>query len=448
METYAFLHFGMNTFTGKEWGYGDDSPSLFDPTAFDPDQIMSGLKAGGMKGAILTCKHHDGFCLWPTRTTSYSVRSSTWRHGKGDVVRDISNAAQRHGLKFGVYVSPWDRHEASYGTPAYLPLYREQITELLANYGPIFEVWFDGANGGTGYYGGARDKRSIDAHTYYDWPRTYAIVRRLQPSAVIHGMPPGVDMRWVGNEKGYAAETSWETFTPPLKPGESFAPGDATMRELMTGTLHGSHWLPAECDVSIRPGWFWHQDQNDEVKSPEELRSLYFKSVGRGASLLLNVPPNREGRLSPEDVASITVFHRSMQATLRDNLAARASFHASNVRGNARHFGPENLVDGHPESYWASDDRVTHPKLVLEFVHPARFDLIQLREAIQLGQRIEAFALDAWKGGAWTEIASATSVGSCRLIPLAKPIETKRVRLRITKSPVAIALSEFGLFGA
>ncbi len=441
METYSFLHFTVNTFTDKEWGYGDENPDVFSPANFDADAIVSALKAGGMKGVMLTCKHHDGFCLWPTKTTEHSVRSSSWEGGKGDVVREISDAARRHGLKFGVYVSPWDRNNANYGKPAYLPIYREQITELLTNYGPVFEVWFDGANGGDGYYGGAREKRHIDAHTYYEWPRTYEIVRRLQPDAVIHGGDTDADIRWVGDEQGVAGETCWSTFTPD----DSVDGG--TTEQLMTGTLHGTRWMPAECDVSIRPGWFWHAAEDGKVKTPAELMDLYCKSVGRGASLLLNVPPNRQGLLSPEDVASLKGFYGIVQGTFATNLAAGAKLHASNVRGGERRFGPRNLVDGRRETYWATDDGVTTPELTVEFAKPTRFDMIRLREAIALGQRIESFAVDAWKGGAWTQIAQGTSVGACRLIPLKSAVEAERVRLRVTGSPVCVALKEFGIYG-
>lgn len=441
LETYSFLHFTVNTFTNKEWGYGDENPNLFNPTDFNADAIVSALKDGGMKGVILTCKHHDGFCLWPTNSTDHSIRFSSWQNGKGDVVRDISQAARRYGLRFGVYVSPWDRNNAAYATPAYLPIYRQQITELLSNYGgPLFEVWFDGANGGDGYYGGAREKRHIDAHTYYDWPRTYEIVRRLQPDAVIHGGDRDADIRWVGDEQGQAAETCWETFTPD----DSVDGG--TESQLMFGTLHGTQWMPAECDVSIRPGWFWHAAEDSKVKTPQELMDLYFKSVGRGTSLLLNVPPNQKGLLSPPDIASLRGFHRMQRAAFATNLATRAKFHASNLRGNDRRFSPSNLTDGNLETFWATDDAITTPTLELTFRDPVRFDLIRLREATQLGQRIESFAVDAWHNGAWTPIAQATSVGICRIIPLSAPVQTARVRLRIISSPVSIALSEFGLY--
>ncbi|HTV06449.1 MAG TPA: alpha-L-fucosidase [Acidobacteriaceae bacterium] len=440
METYGFLHFGVNTFTNKEWGYGNENPDVFNPTDFDPDQIVTAMKAGGMKGVILTCKHHDGFCLWPTKTTKHSIAYSSWRNGKGDVVRDISAAARRHGIKFGVYVSPWDRNNAAYGTPAYLPIYRKQVTELLSNYGPVFEVWFDGANGGTGYYGGAREKRHIDTHTYYEWPRTFAIVRRLQPMAVIHGGDKNADIRWVGDENGIAGETCWATFSP-----DNSVDG-GTSEQLMTGTLNGTHWMPAECDVSIRPGWFWHESQNSQVKTPQQLLDLYYESIGRGASLLLNVPPNTKGQLSPEDVASLKGFHKLVESTFADNLAEKARLHPSNVRGGNRRFGPANLLDRNPTTYWATDDDITRPDLTLDLPIPVTFNIIRLCEFTALGQRIESFAIDARQGGNWTQVAQGTSVGICRLLRLNSSVTTHHVRLRIAQSPVSIALTELGLY--
>ena len=445
METYSFVHFSMNTFTDKEWGYGDEDPSLFNPTAFDPDQIVTSLKAGGMKGVILTCKHHDGFCLWPTRTTEHCIRNSHWRGGKGDVVRDLSRAADRHGLKFGVYLSPWDRNSAYYGKPEYIKLYRRQLTELLTGYGPVFEVWFDGANGGDGYYGGAREKRTIDKRTYYDWPDTWAIVRKLQPEAVIFS-DVGPDLRWVGNEKGHAGETCWETYDPVGENGGPASPGDVRAKESMVGTRNGSRWMPAECDVSIRPGWFWHEKENDKVKTPSDLMDLYYKSVGRGASFLLNVPPDRKGVLYDTDAASLKQFGELVANTFAKNLAAGAKLTASNVRAGSSAYEPRNLVDSRRDTYWATDDSVKNPELTVEFARPISFNVIRLREDIRLGQRIDAFAIDLWKDGAWDPLAQSTSIGACRLIRLDNAVNAGRLRLRITECPVCPALAEFGLF--
>ena len=445
METNAFLHFTVNTFTDKEWGDGDEDPSVFNPVGFDADAIVLALKAGGMKGVILTCKHHDGFCLWPTRTTDHCIRFSRWKDGKGDVVGEISRAAARHGLQFGVYVSPWDRNNAEYGKPDYIDTYRQQLTELLTWYGPVFEVWFDGANGGKGYYGGARETRTIDKHTYYDWPTTWALVRKLQPGAVMFS-DVGPDIRWVGNEDGIAGETCWETCDPVTKEGRPAVPGDSQFDQLNAGTRLGSRWLPAECDVSIRPGWFWHEQQNSQVKTPDELLDLYFKSVGRGANLLLNIPPNRQGQLSPQDVDSIASYHRLLEAIFAKNLATGAKLEPSNVRGRDPQFGPAMLLDGNPDTYWATDDEVHTPELVIDFGRSLRLNVFRLREAIQLGQRIGSFALDQWQQDSWKELALATSVGSCRLIRLPAAIETTRLRLRITDSPVSIALADLGVF--
>jgi alpha-L-fucosidase len=445
METYSFVHFTVNTFTGKEWGEGDENPNIFNPTAFDPDQIVASLKAAGMKGVILTCKHHDGFCLWPTKTTDHSVRSSSWRNGKGDVVRDLSQAAQRHGLKFGVYLSPWDRNNAAYGKPEYIHIYRRQLTELLTQYGPIFEVWHDGANGGTGYYGGAREKRVIDKTQYYDWPNTWALVRKLQPEAVIFS-DVGPDIRWVGNEKGIAGETCWETYDPVGEHGGPAAPGDVDAKQSPIGTRNGRHWMPPECDVSIRPGWFWHAEENATVKTPAQLMNLYFKSVGRGASFLLNVPPDRRGQLYDTDVNSLRAFGKLREQMFAKNLANEAKLTASNVRGNRSEYGAGNVLDGNRETYWATDDAEKTPSLTLEFAQPVSFNIIRLREAIRLGQRVGAIAIEAWADGAWKEAARATSIGNCRLIRTNEPISSPKIRLRILESPVAPAISDFGLF--
>ncbi len=364
LDTYAFLHFSPNTFTDKEWGYGDEDPALFNPTAFDADQIVGALERGGMTGVILTAKHHDGFCLWPTKTTRHSVAASPWKGGKGDVVREIADAARRRGLRFGVYLSPWDRNHPAYGTPAYVAVYRAQLRELLTDYGPIFEVWHDGANGGDGYYGGARETRRIDRRTYYDWPRTWALVRELQPDAVIFS-DVGPDVRWVGNEKGIAGETNWAAFEPVGLEGDAPAPGYVKSQE---GQRGAARWIPAECDVSIRPGWFFHEKENGRVRSVDDLFDLYLKSVGRGCNLLLNVPPDRRGLLHETDVAALAGFHDRVRRTFATDLARGSRVAASSAgRDEAGSHDGAMLVDGRRETVRVPV-RVGHSEAVnLEF---------------------------------------------------------------------------------
>ena len=439
MEFYGFVHFTINTFTDKEWGYGDESPALFNPTDFSADQIASAAADSGMKGLILTAKHHDGFCLWPSKYTEHSVKNSPWLEGRGDMVREFADACRRHDLKFGIYLSPWDRNHPSYGRPEYITYYRNQLRELLSNYGPIFEVWFDGANGGDGYYGGAREKRNIDNRTYYDWPNTWQIVRELQPMACMFS-DGGPEVRWVGNERGQAGETCWATLNR-----NDFAPGRADTKRLNQGDRPGTHWVPAECDVSIRPGWFYHAKDDTKVKTPEQLVNLYFASVGRGASFLLNLPPDRRGRIPDEDVKSLTEFHRQIEAMFHSDLAHGAEISASNVRGGSREFAAANATDGRRETYWATDDAVTTPELVMDLGQPITFNIVRLREYLPLGQRIDAFALDRWQDDNWVEFASGTSVGSCRLVR-GELMTTTKVRLRILKAAACPAISEVGLF--
>jgi alpha-L-fucosidase len=447
LETYAFVHFSINTFTDREWGQGDELPDRFAPTDFDADQIVASLAAGGMRAVILTAKHHDGFCLWPTQTTAHSVASSSWRAGQGDVVGDFAAACRRQGLRFGVYVSPWDRNNALYGRPEYVTeVLRPQIRELLTNYGEIFEFWFDGANGGDGYYGGARESRSIDRGSYYGWETTWQMIRDLSPNTVLWS-DVGPDARWIGNEKGVAGDPCWATYTPRGVDGaESFGPGGCDYSESGSGTRDGRFWMPGECDVSIRPGWFWHADQDDEVRSPANLMDLYLQSVGRGASLLLNVPPDQRGQIHATDAANLAALGQHLKQTFARNLASGARLTASNVRGGDHAgYGPHKLLDTDPWSAWVSDDFVRQPELIIDLKEPTRFNLIRLREDIRLGQRVAAVSVDAWLDGAWQTIAEAQSIGAQRLwrVPAVK---TSRLRLRVTRSPVCPALSDFGLF--
>jgi alpha-L-fucosidase len=441
LEFYGFLHFTVNTFTDREWGLGDESPTIFNPTDFDADQIVGVARDAGMKGLILTCKHHDGFCLWPSKYTEHSVRNSPWRGGRGDVVKEVSNACRAHGIRFGVYLSPWDRNHKDYGRPEYLVYYRNQLRELLTGYGPIFEIFFDGANGGDGYYGGANERRQIDRDTYYDWPTTWRLVRDLQPDTVLFS-DAGPDVRWVGNERGVAGETCWATSN-----SEDFVPGRSDTARLNGGDRPGTHWVPAECDVSIRPGWFYHANEDDRVKTPQDLVDLYYSSVGRGASFLLNLPPDRRGRIHDNDVRSLREFRRVLDATFGKNLAAGAHVSASNARGNGRDlmFAPANVIDGRRDSYWATDNPITTPDLTLDFGRDVTFNVVRLREHLPLGQRVEAVALDQWRDGRWVEFARATSIGSCRLVRAGR-ITTPKLRLRVTQAPVCPAISEVAVF--
>jgi alpha-L-fucosidase len=439
LEAYAFIHFTVNTFTDKEWGYGDEDPKIFNPTAFDADQIAGVVKEAGLKGLVLTCKHHDGFCLWPSAFTEHSIKHSPWKQGKGDMVREISEACHRHGLKFGVYLSPWDRNQPQYGQATYLTYYRNQLRELLTHYGPIFEVWFDGANGGDGYYGGAKEKRTIDNTTYYDWDNTWKIVRELQPEACMFS-DAGPDVRWVGNESGYAGDPCWETIN-----SEGFLPGHADSATLNRGSRPGTHWIPAEVDVSIRPGWFYHAAEDNAVKSADQLLKIYYESVGRGANLILNLPPDRRGRIPDTDARNLREWGRILKATFAQDLARGATAIADNTRGNDHRYAAANTIDGNLNTYWASDDSDTTPSLVLELHKPTTFSVVRLREFISLGQRVDSFALDCWKDGVWTEFAAGTSIGAQRLVRV-PPVTTDKVRLRITQAAVCPAISEVALF--
>ena len=447
-EMYCIIHFGPDTYTDKEWGYGDEDPQIFNPTHFDAMQIVGAAKAGGFKGVIVVAKHHDGFCLWPTKTTEHNISKSPYKNGKGDILKEYREACDKLGMKMGVYCSPWDRNSALYGKPEYVTdVYRKQLTELYSNYGPLFIVWHDGANGGDGYYGGAREKRTIDRSTYYRWDETWGIARKLQPNAAIFG-DVGPDVRWVGNEKGHAGETCWATYTPHApEPGKEPGNGFTKDAEGTEGHRNGKYWMPAECDVALRPGWFYHKEQDEKVKSPDTLLSLYYQSVGRGACLDLGLSPDRRGMLNDNDVNSLKEFGTRLKQTFAANLAKGATLTASNVRGgNLEKFGPSHLLDNDRYSYWATDDKVKTPQLILDLHKKKSFNVIRLRENIKLGQRIDEIAIDTWQNGKWQQIATATSIGGNRLIYLPKSVTTSKVRLRVTKAPVCIALSDFGLY--
>jgi alpha-L-fucosidase len=425
LEFYGFLHFSMNTFTDKEWGYGDEPETLFAPTALDARQWARVARDAGMKGLIITAKHHDGFTLWPSRFTSHSVRNSPWRRGHGDVLAELASACREFGLKFGVYLSPWDRNRRDYGQPGYIDYYRAQLRELLTSYGDLFEVWFDGANGGDGYYGGARETRRIDNATYYDWPVTWSLVRQLQRRAVMFS-DAGPDVRWVGNERGVAFESSWNTIDlDGLYPG---VPGYARMA---AGTPGGANWAPPEVDVSIRPGWFYHPAEDGQVKSLDRLVEIYEQSVGRGANLLLNVPPDRRGLIPDVDAARLRAFGDTIAATYKTDLARAARASSAQTRANADRFAPSRVNDGKPSTYWATDDEVTTASIDLVWSDPIDFSRIVIQEHIALGQRVEAWTAAALDGDRWTTIGEGTTIGHKRIARV-RPIKTTRLRLTFT----------------
>ena len=450
MEQYAFAHFSVNTFADKEWGFGNEQEAVFNPTAFDAGQIVRAAKSAGMKGLILTAKHHDGFCLWPAKSTPHNITASPYKKGKGDIVREMADACKQEGLKFGVYVSPWDRNHADYGGPGYVQAYHAQIRELATGYGPIFEMWFDGASGGSGFYGGKGGSRRIDYNTYYGWKEIRAMIRELQPDCAIwcgqyaeSNRLHWADSRWGGSEGGDVGEPCWNAVdSKVMNAGEMWS----------QGRRNGDLWCPAEGDVSIRPGWFWHESQNGQVKSPEKLMEIYLSCVGRGANLILNMPPDRRGQLHENDLASLKGYGDHLRQTFAVNLAADAKMQASNTRSHDGladpFYGPQRLVDADRWSAWVTDDDVHTAEAIMELAGEKTFNLIRLREDIRLGQRVEGVTVDAWDaqaGGAWKEIAKAQSVGANRLWRVPKTTAGK-LRLQVTRSPVAPALSDFGLF--
>lgn len=441
METYAFIHFGLNSFCDREWGYGDTDPKMFNPKRLDCEQWVKTLIAAGMKGVILTAKHHDGFCLWPFEGNDYNVSKSPWRNGKGNVVKELSEACKKHGLKFAVYLSPWDRSRADYGSPSYVDYFHSQLRDLLTNYGPVFEVWFDGANGGDGYYGGARDKRTIDRKNYYNYPRIYQILDSLQPQAVVFS-DGGPGCRWVGNEKGFAGETNWAFI-----PKNTVYPGYPNYPELQFGYPDGDQWTAAECDVSIRPGWFYHPEEDDKVKSPEQLADLYYRSVGHNATLLLNFPVDRNGLINPIDSANAVNFHKLIQRELGNNLVAGMKPKVSNERGGQ--FTAQALTDGSWDTYWATSDGVTSADITFTFKKAQKMNRIMLQEYIPLGQRVKKFAVE-WldKNGTWKAVEQGeetTTIGYKRLLRFLT-VETKGLRVHLLDSRGPICMNNMGVY--
>lgn len=430
-ELTMFVHFGVNTFTDREWGEGTEDEKVFNPARLDAGQWARTAKAAGFKMMILTAKHHDGFCLWPSKYTEHSVKNSPWRGGKGDVVGEFVAACRKEGLKVGLYLSPWDRHEKSYGdSPAYNEHYRKQLAELLTQYGEIREIWFDGACGE-----GPNGKRQE-----YDWPSVWGLARKLAPKAILFS-DAGPDARWIGNEDGIAGDPCWST----VDPKHAKAPGIVDdVKNLQSGDRGGSVWRPGESDVSIRPGWFYHQAEDDKVKSADHLVDLYFKSVGRNSLLLLNVPPDKDGLFGDADVKRLAEFRARLDGIFKTDLARGKAATASNVRGGDKTFGPSCAVDGSGDTYWATDDTVTEGWIEVDLGKPVTFNVASLREMISLGQRVEAYRIEAWQDGAWKTLVKGTTIGH-RKLDRFEPVTAQRVRVVIEKSLACLTLREFSL---
>jgi alpha-L-fucosidase len=439
MEFYAFLHFSINTFTNQEWGSGDEDPRIFNPKDLDCRQWARVCKEAGMKGIIMVVKHHSGFCLWPSKYTEFSVKNSPWKDGKGDIVREIADACKEYGLKLGIYLSPWDRNSADYGKPEYITYFRNQLTELFTNYGPIFEIWFDGANGGSGYYGGARETRRIDRKTYYDWSNTYALIRKLQPDVMIwnDGGERG-DIRFCGTEAGYIGETNWSLMN---------ATGDTPETMLRFGLENGDSWVPTEVNTSIRPGWFYHTTEDNRVKTVPKLLDIYYSSIGRNATLNLNFPIDTRGLIHENDAKASKGLAAVVKETFAVNLAEKAKVSATNVRGNSKEFGAEKTIDGNKDTYWATDDGTTSASLTIDFPKPATFNRFLVQEYIRLGQRVKAFTVEAFADGAWKEVAKATTIGYKRILRF-PGVKTTRVRFTITDSKSCPVISNLGIYNA
>ncbi|MBD0833781.1 alpha-L-fucosidase, partial [Aestuariibaculum sp. TT11] len=435
METIAFVHFSINTFTDKEWGYGNESPELFNPTNLDCRQWVKICKDAGMKGVILTAKHHDGFCLWPSKYTEYSVKNSPWKNGKGDLVREFADACKEFDMKMGLYLSPWDCNHPDYGKPEYNEYFKNQLEELLSNYGEVFEIWFDGANGGRGYYG--TDKlhtRTIDKD-YYNWSEFESVVKALQPNCIIHGGKIA-DIRWVGNEEGFAGETHWST----MLTSDKFDKNIPVKNQLNVGHENGTRWFPSETDVSMRPGWYYHNSENHKIKSLPKLLDIYYESVGRNSLLLLNLSPDKRGRIFTADSLRLLEWRRQLDLDFNENLI---DGNASLIADNKEIF--KNASDGNFQTYWKGD--LEQPSFDIEFGEEKTFNRLLLQEFIAEGQRVKHFTVKGYTDNKWINIAQGTTIGYKRILRFSE-VNASKIRIIIDESLAVPLISEVAVYNA
>ncbi|AQT70029.1 Sialidase precursor [Anaerohalosphaera lusitana] len=441
MEYYGLVCYGLNTYTGQEWGYGDVSPDVFKPTDLDTDQWARVASQAGMKGLILVAKHHDGFCLWPSKTTDYTIAATSWKDGKGDILGDLAESCRKYGLKLGVYISPWDRNHAEYGREKYIEDYFEQWREVLTHYGPIFEVWFDGANGGTGYYGGAREQRTIPKG-YYQFEKLYTIIKERQPNTIFFGYLPGVTedtCRWVGNEAGLAPVTNWCRFDDS---------SSHDLELLGTGLKDGKYWMPAEADTTILHPKKWYYNPNSKPRTLRQFVDLYYTTIGRNASFNLGLSIGPEGTIPERDVRAMLAQKQYLDKAFAYNLAVKADITANNHRGQDVSYEPEQCVDSDPvNTYWASDDGVKHAGLIFDFEKRIAFNNLLLQEHIALGQRVHKFTLEIDKDGNWEQVAEGTTIGYKRILRF-DTVKTARARLTLQTDAPCLTLSNVGIYNA
>lgn len=432
IEYYMFVHFGPNTFTNVEWGDGKEDPNIFNPTALDCRQWVETAKKAGMKAVIITAKHHDGFCLWPSAYSIHTVRESAWREGKGDVLRELSEACREAGLKFGVYLSPWDKNHPAYGTPEYNQVFAHTLTEVLSNYGEVFEQWFDGANGE-----GPNGKRQV-----YDWKLFHETVYRHQPNAIIFS-DVGPGCRWIGNEAGYAGETNWSRLDVT-----DYAPGNSpALDTLNSGNKYGAAWVPGETDVSIRPRWFYSEDNDNKVKTVNELVDIYFASVGRNSNLLLNVPPDNRGLIHPIDSMRLMELKKELDCMFEHNLAKEKTAKASNIRGKSSLYDASHILNQDDDTYWATDDDVLTAFVEIDMKEETAVNCIVLQEYIPLGQRIARFSIERRDATlkTWEQLTNATTIGYKRILRFPTCI-TDKIRININESLAAPILNHVGIY--
>jgi alpha-L-fucosidase len=444
MEYFSLVCYGLNTYTEVEWAYGDVDPALFNPSDLDTDQWARVAREAGMKGLILVAKHHDGFCLWPSKYTNYSVKATPWKDGQGDVLGDLANSCKKYGLKLGVYLSPWDRNYADYGKPDYVQYYYKQLEELLTQYGDVFEFWIDGANGGTGYYGGADEKRNIDRETYYGYDSIFSIVKKNQPNATIFS-DVGPGSRWVGNESGIGGETNWNTINTHGKfPGD---PSTDYHKKLAIGEAGGKSWIPAEVNTTLLWPKAWYYHTGRQPRSLANLMDLYYTSIGRGSPLNLGLAIAPTGQIRKDDAQVLLKFREQVNREFADNLVENADISASDSRGNNGDFSPQRCVDESTITYWATSDGIQNASLYIDFEKETTFNRLLLQEYIALGQRVHEFVFEVEKNGKYQAIAQGTTIGYKRILRFDE-VQASKIRITLKTKAPCLTLSNIGIYNA